>query len=325
MNLRMIASGTLAAVERAASEAELERRRDTYFASLETVQLAENKLKQMLSGNRNSEIWGQRIVPSDEAPGSAPPTEEIAESLKLAIEKRPELRVLNLQREINTGQQQLADNLRKPGLNFVLNYIQSGIGGQINSAPNPFAGQNVDLYRRVNVLSAGQGLAPIFPPDFGAPPDSLVGGYGTALGNLFRARFPTVSAGVSFDLNLRNRSAEGLYEQATLTEKQLRLEAARLEQGIQTEVRNAIATIRTARQRITAADASARAAQEKLESELRLFGTGESTNFLVLTRQNELADSRTRAINSRFNLYQSMIRLSRATGTMLDSLQIVLK
>ncbi len=325
MNLRMIASGTLAAVERAASEAELERRRDTYYASQEVVAVAENNLKLLLSGDKTNVLWSQRLIPTDDSPFAQPPTEDLVESLKLAIDKRPELRVLNLQREINSEQQRLAGNQRKAGLNFVLNYINSGLGGQVNTAPNPFAGQNVDLYQRVNILSAQQGLPAIFPPEFGAPPSSLVGGYGTALSNLFRGNFPTVSAGVAFDLNLRNRTAEGLYQQAVLTERQLKLEGTRLEQAIQTEVRNAVATIRTARQRITAADASARAAQEKLESELRLFGTGESTNFLVLTRQNELADSRTRAINSRLNLYQSLIRLNRATGTMLETLQITLR
>ena len=48
--------------------------------------------------------------------------------------------------------------------------------------------------------------------------------------------------------------------------------------NIEAQVRNALQSIQTARQRITAAEASERAAKEKLESESRLFQTGESTN-----------------------------------------------
>jgi HAE1 family hydrophobic/amphiphilic exporter-1 len=325
MNVRMIEAGTLAAVERAAAEAELERRRDTYFSSLETIILLENNLKTLLAGNRDSTIWPQRIVPIDLEPVTAPPSEDLGAALSAAIAKRPELRSLNLQKENNNDQKALARNLSKPGLNLVVNYVNAGIGGAINNAPNPFAGQDGPLYERVNVLSAPAGLPPLTIPEFGGAPAILVGGYGTALSNLFRGNFPTISAGLQFDLNLRNRAAEGLIDQTVLTERQLNLETARVEQAISAEVRNAVQSIQTARQRIAAADASVRAAQEKLESELRLFGTGESTNFLVLTRQNELADSRSRAIASRLNLYKAQVRLQQATGSALEPLEIKLR
>jgi outer membrane protein TolC len=52
----------------------------------------------------------------------------------------------------------------------------------------------------------------------------------------------------------------------------------------------------TAQPRIRAAEASVRAAREKLDSEIRLHQTGESTNFQVLTRQKEYADSRLRLV-----------------------------
>ena len=75
--------------------------------------------------------------------------------------------------------------------------------------------------------------------------------------------------------------------------------------------------IQTARQRIAAAEASARAAKEKLDSEQRLYQTGESTNFLVLTRQNEYADSRRREVVARLDYNKSVARLEQALGTTL--------
>jgi outer membrane protein TolC len=47
-----------------------------------------------------------------------------------------------------------------------------------------------------------------------------------------------------------------------------------------------------------AAGAGATAAAEKLAGESRLFEAGESTNFLVLTRQNEYSAARRRQVDA---------------------------
>ncbi|MGH9626993.1 MAG: TolC family protein, partial [Bryobacteraceae bacterium] len=107
-------------------------------------------------------------------------------------------------------------------------------------------------------------------------------------------------------------------------EKRLRLERARAEQMIEAQVRNALQQIQTARQRVTAADASANAAKAKLDSETRLFESGESTNFLVLTRQNDYADALRRAVVARLDFNKSVSLLEQALGTTLASYNIVL-
>ncbi len=325
MNIRMIESGTLAAVERAASEAELERRKDSYLASVELEITTENLLKTLVAGGKEDQIWPQRIIPTDLEPFFKPDTEDLSEALKTAQSLRPELRVLSLQRDNNDSQMKLAKNLTKPQANLVFNYINQGLAGTINTVPNPFSQSNVDLYLRVNRLSVEGGLDPLPLPGFPLPPANLVGGLGGSLSNLFQGNYPTIQAGIAFDLNLRNRGPQGVFEQTVQTERQIKLDTARVEQIITAEVRNALQQIQTARQRISAADASVRAASEKLESELRLFGTGESTNFLVLTRQNELADSRTRAIASRLNLYKSIVAFERAIGRALEAAEVTLK
>ena len=107
--------------------------------------------------------------------------------------------------------------------------------------------------------------------------------------------------------------------------RQLKLEEARIAQLIEAQVRNSMQSIATAKQRITAAEASARAAQAKLESETRLFATGESTSFLVLTRQNEYADSRRRAVAARLDLNKAIARYSQAIGGTLEAHQVQLR
>jgi outer membrane protein TolC len=113
------------------------------------------------------------------------------------------------------------------------------------------------------------------------------------------------------------RTAEANLGQTLIDEKRIKLERARTEQAIEAQVRGALQGIQTARQRIAAAEASARAAKEKLDSEQRLYQTGESTNFLVLTRQNEYADSRHREVVARLDFNKSVARLEQALGTTL--------
>ncbi|MCL4853180.1 MAG: TolC family protein, partial [Bryobacteraceae bacterium] len=159
-------------------------------------------------------------------------------------------------------------------------------------------------------------------PAFDDLPQNLVGGYGTAFDNLFAGRYQSVQVGIAFDLNLRNRTAEANLAQSTIAARRLKLERSRMEQLIQAQVRNSLQALETARQRITAAEASERAAREKLESETRLFQSGESTNFLVLTRQNEYLDSRGRAVVARLEFNRAVSRLEQAIGSTLQTHKI---
>ena len=126
------------------------------------------------------------------------------------------------------------------------------------------------------------------------------------------------------DLTIRNRTANANYAQTVIGERRLKLEQARTEQLIEAEVRNSLQGIESSKQRITAANTSVRAAREKLESETRLYQTGESTNFLVLTRQNELADSRRRYILALLDFNKSVARLQQAVGNTLAENRITL-
>jgi HAE1 family hydrophobic/amphiphilic exporter-1 len=317
LNQRLVKAGTLAPVEISAAEAELQRRIDTWYSNLGALTEVENNLKQLIAPEREAEIWGDAIIPSD-VEMLKPSTDNLREAINVALDKRTEFRSLSVRKEINDVEKELQTNLRKPEINLVGQYALNGLAGSMSSLQNPFANLNAPVNNRINELSRRLGLEPLpEAPAFGAPPEFLVGSYGGALQNLFSGRYQTVLAGVQIDFNLRNRTAEANYGQTLITEKRLKLERTRAEQVIQAQVRNALQGIETARQRIEAAEASARAAKEKLDSEIRLFQTGESTNFLVLTRQNEYADSRRRAVVARLDYNKSVARLEQAVGTTL--------
>ena len=325
VNRRLIDSGTLAPVELAASEAEYQRRLDTLYSSVATLTAVENTLKTLLTPDRNAALWGDEIVPADDQTSQIPETEDLGEAVARALKRRPELRSVTLQQQANGIQKDLNSDLRKPQVNLVANYSLNGLGGSLRPGENPFTASNNLLYGQVNRLSTLAGIAPLPVVAAGTLPDFLIGGYGTALGNVFGGRYQSIQAGVQIDLNLRNRTADANFAQSVIAEKRLRLQQAQVEQGVEAQVRNALQGVQSGRQRIVAAEASSRAAQEKLESETRLFQTGESTNFLVLTRQNEAADSRRRAVVARLDFNKSLSRLQQVIGATLVSHKITLK
>jgi len=317
---RMAASGVIAQVEIAAAEAELERRRDTYYASLGVVTEVENALKTLVTASREALLWNDEIIPVEMGTLAPPAAGDLREAVALALKRRPELRAVEAHQQTSHIQKRLSADQIKPQVNLVAGYGHAGLGGAVSARENPFSAASQASAIRVNELSERAGLAPLPPVSFGSPlPDFLVGGYGAALGNIFSGRYRTLQVGLSMDLTLRNRAAEAALAQNVLFERRLILEQARLEQAIEAQVRNALQALETARQRITAAEASARAAKEKLASEIRLFQSGESTNFLVLTRQNEYADSRRREVVAHLDFNKAVARLRQALGTTLEA------
>ena len=324
-NRRMIESGTLAPVELAAAEAELERRLDTYYATVNVLTEVENGLKLLIAGGRQESLWGDVIVPAEERTVDFAGSDDLSEAVRTAIGKRPELRQIGLRNETNEIQKMLAADQVKPQVNLVGNYINAGLAGSIVSGDNPLSTGNVILYERVNELSSRQGLPAISPPQIKPTPPSLIGGYGSALTGLFGGNFQTFVAGLELDWSPRNRTAQANLAQTAIAERRLKLQRELAEQTIAAQVRNAMQQIQTARQRIVAAEASARAAKEKLDSETRLFQTGESTNFFVLTRQNEYSDSRRRVVVSHLDFNKAVARMRQAIGTTLESHSLVVR
>ncbi|HWQ56158.1 MAG TPA: TolC family protein [Bryobacteraceae bacterium] len=322
---RMIKAGVLAEVELAAAHAELERRRDTYFASIAALTEAENALKMLLAPSRTAEIWNDQLIPTQDRTTDLPSIYDLPESIAKAVAQRPELESVDAQKEMNAVETRLNSSLTKPALDLIASYGTSGLGGTALTTSNPFSSSTALIADRVNTLSLAAGLDPIAISSSGGLPQFLVGGYNTSLSNLFSTRFQTLQVGISFDLNLRNRSAEAALAQSKIAGRRLNLVRDQLEQAVQVQVRNSLQSIETSRQRVRAAEASVRAAKEKLDSETRLFENGETTNFLVLTRQNEYLDSQLRLIVGQLDLNRAMSRYEQAVGSTLERRQIEVK
>src|SRR5207244_6518224 len=87
---------------------------------------------------------------------------------------------------------------------------------------------------------------------------------------------------------------------------------------IRAEVLDAAAALQTAGQRIEAARTGREAAEVQLATERDRYATGLSTNFLVLTRQNDLSRARLDEISARTDYQTARTELARATGSLIE-------
>jgi HAE1 family hydrophobic/amphiphilic exporter-1 len=154
--------------------------------------------------------------------------------------------------------------------------------------------------------------------------DQFVGGYGTALGNMFKNDFRTWSIGVQITLPLRNRTAKANLGRSLEAERRIDLQTRQLLQNIEVEVRNAVQSVETAKMRIDAARAAEQYARQQLEGEQKKFDAGLQTTFFVLSRQNELSVAQLSKLQAEADYNKAIANLYRVMSTTLSNHSITL-
>lgn len=291
--------GTLPESDIAQPIAEYERRRGDLYASQESMRRAELLLKLLILNDESDALWNQTLDPVDK-PEIAVVRFDLATALKAADEKRPEVaeaRARVAQRDVDVG---FFNDRLKPQLDLVAGYARRGLAGTLN--PNApaigFTGQPVVV------------------------PDALDGGFGRSLGTIGEGRFPDASIGLALTVPVFNRTAQGDAAIAKAQKSQAEILLGRQRQRVAVEVRNAILTLDTAAQRIDAAKAGRSAAETQLAAEKERYNVGLSTNFFVLTRQNELATAVLTEIAALTDYRKALTDYARAAGTLLDERRI---
>ncbi len=292
-----VESGALAKTDVAEPTAELERRRGDLALARQQVEQAENTLKLLVLGDPGDPDWGREIVPAD-PPETALEHPSLPESLATARARRAEIAEANAQRERAEAQVAGRRSDVLPRLDLVASYQRRGLAGGANPAATNFNGEPAVV------------------------PRPLSGGTGRSLGTIGENRFPDAAVGLSLSLPIGNRTAKAnlAIAQSRLSQAAVGITAA--EQSVGAEVRNAVFALETARQRIEAARASREAAETQLMAEEERFKAGLSTNFLVLTRQNDLTSARVTETAALTDYRKAQTELARASGVLLGERHI---
>lgn len=315
-NQRLVEAGTLAPADVISTRVDVERRKDELEAATEVIQRAENTLKSLMLQPSSTELWDSVIEPTDRPEINTDVMMSLRDATTSAFKNRPELEQFRLRGELNEIDVEYYKDQAKPQIDFVTSYGTTGLAGTLRTTPNPIIASNALLYGRINQLSALAGLPPLTTTTGSINP-TFVGSYPKSFWNLLKNEYRTFSVGININLPLRNTTAKAQLGRALTEAKQIDVQKQRTLQGIEVEVRNALQSVETAKRRVEAAKNSRVNAELQLASEQRKFDAGQSTNFLVLDRQNALSSAQGRELRALTDYNKAVAELQRAISTTL--------
>jgi len=321
-NLRQVEArinaGASAPLSRWEVETELANRESDLLLATQQVSITENSLKQLLLRDATSAEWVASYVPTDK-PAFSLDSVNLDAAIKDAMDNRHELRRLKLASDINRIDIAYFRNQTKPqiDLNTTMSLDGLSLGGASTDPiiTRQFTGNDLVLLNAVNSLLPVPNQIPNPTVTIPGTPSFLVGGFGRSLANTFRSDAPNYSIGVTISFPFRNRTAKAGLAGARVVENQIATQMRSQEQVVIVEVRNAVQSVETARQRVLAARRARENAEELLKGERALFDAGRSTTFFLFQRENALTNARNAEIRAETDYNKAIADLQRATST----------
>jgi outer membrane protein TolC len=302
-NRRKVEVGTLAPIDVTDSEANVAQREVDLIASEETILSQENALRALISNNRNSDIWSQVIIPTD-TPDFVEYKIDMGTAIDTALKNRPELEQSDISLRKDDINKSMLLNNRKWQLDLTGSLGSNGVAGPQSYKADAFTGQ-------------------LLRDQYGNPipntPLALVGGLPTAYKTVFTEGYTNWQVQFQLTIPLRNRSMDAQIAQQDITKRQDLMNRRKTEQSIQADVRNAVQSLQTRRNQVQAASESTRLSDERLRGEEKRFAAGLSQNYLVLQRQNELAQAQYAQLQALINYKRAIITLQKSMYTLLES------
>jgi outer membrane protein len=281
--------GTAAPVELPRAAAELEARKQDLSIALSTLRQQEASFKEQLTRVPDPAIEAAEIVTLDRI---QIPADETLPGLRdlyaRAVAHRPDIAIAKI-RDLNADLASIGtkDSLQPNGILYG-RYFDRGAAG------NP-------------VVVPGEPTSPYFS-----------GGYGKALGQIFRNDFPTEYGGFYIAAPIGNRVAQGDYGVEQLQLKQGDVSSQRDKNSILVEISNEMLALRQARSRYAVAGDALNLQQQLLDAEKNRFSYGTGTISAVVIAQRAVVAAQTTLINSRSSYMHARVSLDKALGETLE-------
>jgi outer membrane protein TolC len=152
------------------------------------------------------------------------------------------------------------------------------------------------------------------------PPNPyLVGGIGTALGQVFRRDFPSENITAAWQSTFRNRQALADYAIDQLNFRQTQLSTRKDLNQVQVDVQNYVIALRQARARYEAAVRNRTLQEQLYTSERRRFELGASIPYNVTQQQRDLMTAQNSETAALVAYVTARIALDRTTGAILPA------
>jgi outer membrane protein len=296
-NRNKVGQGSQAPIELTRAQAQVAANRQALISAEGLVEQQELIVKTAMTrgGLANSAIRAAHIIATDTL--TVPETERmppVEDLIAEALRARPDLAQAGIQVENSQISLKGSLNALRPELDVVGAMQNGGLSGDINPV--------------------GVALTPgatIYP-----------GGYGTALGQIFRNNFPTYSVGLQLTLPLRNRVAQADAVRDELQVRQSQVRRQQFEDQIRLEVADAYVAMRQARAAYEAAVQSRILQEQSVRVEQKTFDVGLATNYLVIQYQTYLAQARSTEVAAKGAYVKAKVALDRATAGILEVNQV---
>jgi outer membrane protein TolC len=289
-NKAKVEIGTLASITVTEALATQAVRGIDLIQAKETIQNTENNLRNMISSDRNADIWRQTIVPMD-SPDFQEYKIDRDRAIETALKDRPELEQYDIQLQQNDITRQMQANSKKWQFDVVGTFGANGTAG-----PQSFSPTGV----------------PKIPPQF-------VGNILNAYKTIFAEGLYLWSVGFNLQIPLRSRTMDSQLAQTEIARRQLLMNRTKIEQNIIVQIRTAVESLETSRQRVETARISRQLAQEELEGETQRFEAGMSQNFQVLQRQTDLSAAQGAELQALITYKKAIITLQQYMYNLLES------
>src|SRR5438034_2598159 len=129
-----IAAGAKAPLDRAQVQTDIATREANLYVATQSVSVAENSLKQLMLRDPRDPEWSAQLTPTDSPAFDLSPV-DLSAALDDAHKNRPELRRLNLQRDINSVDLQYYENQKLPQVDIQSTVATTGLAGTQVGAP----------------------------------------------------------------------------------------------------------------------------------------------------------------------------------------------
>ncbi len=290
--------GQTAPIEVLNAEATVATREADILQAEALVKRAEDVLKSVVNTVPDGEFPTWRIVPVDK-PSFEPREITLEEALGMAMVKRPDLEVSRATIDTRKINFTVAKNQLLPSLDLSFTYRSPGISGDrlLYLNDDPFTGVIV-----------------------GTEAGSRADAFRDAVKFLYR----NWSIGLTFSFPLGDVLSKANYAMARLDVEQAQARLKQNEQQVYLEVSDAVRNVETDAKRVQATRLARELTERQLEAEMKKLAVGLTTNYFVLTYQEQLSNARSAEIRALLDHLLSVARLERAMGTNLETRNVTL-
>ena len=285
---RRLEVGTIPPIDVTTAEASVTSRELSMIQAEDQIIQAQNNLRQLVSSDRNSDIWRKVIVPTD-LPDFVEYKIESDTAVAIALQNRSELEESRNNLAQLDLQNKLSRESKKWAIDLTSSFQLSGTAGQ--------------------VLEQWSGN---YKP-------SMVGGLPTYYKVMFSDPGTNWSVGFNITVPLKNRQLSATLAQQEIQKRQQLMRQRQTEQNIQVEVMNAIQSLESSRRQITAAEVARRVAEEQLDGEIKRNDAGLSQNYRVLEVQQQLSNQEYQLLQAQISYKQAIITLQRTMNNLLEA------